>query len=156
MVRAEDRQKIIARTSCVSIVTNLILVAVKGAVGFFSGSVSIMNDAVNNAGDSISALLTMGFYSLSRKRPTKKHPLGYGRMEYLSGLIVALLIIITGVQCRTVNTCQGLPVKTKHQGGKESRLGCAHGNGKGCAVRCARKLNDTSFCPAFSVHSSPR
>ena len=99
MVRAEDRQKIIARTSCVSIVTNLILVAVKGAVGFFSGSVSIMNDAVNNAGDSISALLTMGFYSLSRKRPTKKHPLGYGRMEYLSGLIVALLIIITGVQC---------------------------------------------------------
>lgn len=99
MIKAEDRQRTIARATAVGIATNMVLVLVKALVGLASGSVSVVNDAFNNAADCVSAIVTMAFYSIARRRPTRKHPLGYGRMEYLSALIVAMLVIVTGVQC---------------------------------------------------------
>ncbi len=99
MVKHEDRQKIITRTSLVGIITNIVLVLVKAFVGLASGSVSIVNDAVNNAADCVSAAVTMIFYNIGKRRPTRKHPLGYGRMEYLSALIVSMLVVFTGIQC---------------------------------------------------------
>ena len=99
MVRKEDRQATITRVSLTGIVVNTILVVFKAATGLASGSVSVINDAVNNAADSVSSIVTMAFYSIGKRRPTRKHPLGYGRMEYLSALIVSLLVLVTGVQC---------------------------------------------------------
>lgn len=101
MIKAEERQSVITKVTGVGIITNLILVVFKMLAGLASGSVSIVNDAVNNAADCVSSVVTMTFYSLGRKRPTRKHPLGYGRMEYLSALIVSFLVIITGFQCLT-------------------------------------------------------
>lgn len=99
MVKSEERQKTITRVGITGIITNLALATVKLAVGLASSSVSIINDAVNNASDCISSLLTMIFYAIGRRRPSRKHPLGYGRMEYLSALVVAMLVVITGFQC---------------------------------------------------------
>ena len=99
MAGKQDRQDIITRVSALGIAMNIALVVVKLLVGFASSSVSVVNDAVNNAADCMSAVVTMAFYTLSRRRPTRKHPLGYGRMEYLSALIVSLLVILTGLQC---------------------------------------------------------
>ncbi len=99
MAKAEERQAKITRVSITSIVMNIALSLVKAAVGAASGSVAIINDAVNNATDSISSLVTMVFYSVGRRRPTRKHPLGYGRMEYLSALVVSMLVIMTGFGC---------------------------------------------------------
>lgn len=101
MLNAAQRQKIITKVSVSGIITNLVLTLLKLAAGFLSSSVSVINDAINNAADCLSSLVTIIFYSLGKKRPTKKHPLGYGRMEYLSALIVALLVIYTGIECLT-------------------------------------------------------
>ena len=92
MIKAEERQSVITKVTGVGIITNLILVVFKMIAGLASGSVSIVNDAVNNAADCVSSVVTMTFYSLGKKRPTRKHPLGYGRMEYLSALIVSFLL----------------------------------------------------------------
>ena len=101
MLNAAQRQKIITKVSVSGIITNLVLTLLKLAAGFLSSSVSVINDAINNAADCLSSIVTIIFYSLGKKRPTKKHPLGYGRMEYLSALIVALLVIYTGIECLT-------------------------------------------------------
>ena len=99
MVNSRDRQEMITRVSVIGIVTNVALVVVKLVVGLASSSVSVVNDALNNAADCMSAVVTMVFYTLGRRRPTRKHPLGYGRMEYLSALIVSMLVVLTGLQC---------------------------------------------------------
>ncbi len=99
MVNSRDRQEMITRVSVIGIVTNVALVVVKLVVGLASSSISVVNDALNNAADCMSAVVTMVFYTLGRRRPTRKHPLGYGRMEYLSALIVSMLVVLTGLQC---------------------------------------------------------
>lgn len=86
----------IKRAANTGIATNVALGAVKIVVGYLSGSVAIVSDGANNATDSISSLVTLIGYRFSKKRPTKDHPLGFGRIEYLSALLVAILIIMTG------------------------------------------------------------
>lgn len=80
------------------IVTNIILFVLKMIVGFTSGSISILADAINNLADSGSSILTIVGFKLSSKPADEDHPYGHARMEYLSGLGISVLIIIIGFE----------------------------------------------------------
>ena len=94
---AADREKTIVRTSVVGIATNLLLVAFKASVGVLSHSIAVILDAVNNLSDALSSVVTIIGARLGAKQPDKKHPLGYGRIEYLSSMIVAALVLYAGI-----------------------------------------------------------
>ena len=91
------RNKIIIRTSVIGIIANLFLSAVKAAIGLFSDSIAIVLDAVNNLSDALSSVITIIGAKLAGKRPDRKHPLGHGRVEYLSAMIVAALVLYAGI-----------------------------------------------------------
>ena len=92
-----DREKLIVRTSVIGIVTNILLAGFKAAVGLISHSIAVVLDAVNNLSDALSSLITIIGTKLSAKLPDKKHPLGYGRIEYLTALVVAAIVLYAGV-----------------------------------------------------------
>ena len=91
------REKTIVRTSVIGIVTNLLLVGFKAFVGLMSNSIAIILDAVNNLSDALSSVVTIIGAKLGAKQPDRKHPLGYGRIEYLSSMIVAALVLYAGI-----------------------------------------------------------
>lgn len=80
------------------IMLNLLLFACKMVVGLLSGSVAIVADAFNNLSDMGSSLVMMVGFKMSGKKPDANHPFGHGRIEYVTGLIVSLLIILVGVE----------------------------------------------------------
>ena len=92
-----NRKKTIVRTSIVGILTNLLLVGFKATVGLISNSIAVILDAVNNLSDALSSVVTIIGAKLGAKQPDKKHPLGYGRIEYLSSMIVAALVLYAGI-----------------------------------------------------------
>lgn len=92
-----SRDREVIRTSVVGIVTNLLLVVFKAVVGIFSRSVAIILDAVNNLSDAASSLVTIVGTKLAAKEPDKKHPFGYGRIEYLSAMVISILVLYAGV-----------------------------------------------------------
>ena len=92
-----DRQKVIVRTSVIGILANLFLAGFKAAVGLFSNSISVVLDAVNNLSDALSSVITIIGAKLSTKPADKKHPLGYGRVEYLSAVIIAVIVLYAGI-----------------------------------------------------------
>ena len=94
---AADREKTIVKTSVIGIGTNLLLVAFKAFVGLVSNSIAVILDAVNNLSDALSSVVTIIGAKLGAKQPDKKHPLGYGRIEYLSSMIVAALVLYAGI-----------------------------------------------------------
>ncbi len=94
--KTSTREKKIIQTSIIGILANLLLVGVKATIGFIAHSSSIISDAINNLSDAMSSLVTAIGTKLSNKRPNKKHPFGYGRIEYLTASIVAALIIFAG------------------------------------------------------------
>ena len=96
-VLAANREKTIVRTSVIGILTNLLLVGFKAFVGFVSNSIAVILDAVNNLSDALSSVVTIIGAKLGAKQPDKKHPLGYGRIEYLSSMIVAALVLYAGI-----------------------------------------------------------
>lgn len=77
-----DRDKKIVKVSILGILVNLILVGFKAVVGLIASSIAIILDAVNNLSDALSSIITIIGTKLSGKRPDKKHPYGYGRIEY--------------------------------------------------------------------------
>ncbi|MBR0205168.1 MAG: cation transporter [Clostridia bacterium] len=91
------REKTIVKTSVIGIVANLLLVGFKAFVGLMSNSIAIILDAVNNLSDALSSVVTIIGAKLGAKQPDKKHPLGYGRIEYLSSMIVAALVLYAGI-----------------------------------------------------------
>ena len=93
----KNRNKIIVRTSLIGILTNVLLAGVKAAVGLFANSIAVVLDAVNNLSDALSSVITIVGAKLAGKRPDKKHPLGYGRIEYLSAMIVSALVLYAGI-----------------------------------------------------------
>ena len=93
----ESRDKVIIRTSIIGIVTNIFLAGFKAAIGFASNSIAVILDAVNNLSDALSSVITIVGTKLAAKPPDKKHPLGYGRVEYLSALIVAGIVLYAGI-----------------------------------------------------------
>ena len=82
----------------VGIVCNLLLCLGKGVAGLVSGSVSIVADAVNNLSDASSNIISLLGFKLASKPADQAHPYGHGRYEYLSGLAVAILILLIGVE----------------------------------------------------------
>lgn len=82
----------------VGILCNLVLFAGKLIIGTVSGSVSITADAVNNLSDASSSIMTLIGFRLAQKPEDAEHPYGHARIEYLTGLAVAALILIIGVQ----------------------------------------------------------
>lgn len=93
----ENREKAIVKTSIIGIITNILLVGFKAFVGFVSNSIAVILDAVNNLSDALSSVITIIGAKLGAKQPDKKHPLGYGRIEYLSSMIVAALVLYAGI-----------------------------------------------------------
>ena len=91
------REKEIIKTSFIGIIGNILLVGFKAMVGFIAGSVSIIMDALNNLTDALSSLITIIGTKLSSKKPNKKHPYGYGRIEYITSTMIAFLILFAGV-----------------------------------------------------------
>ncbi|MBP5618582.1 MAG: cation transporter, partial [Clostridia bacterium] len=96
-VLAADREKGIVRTSIIGIVTNVFLAGFKAAIGLLSHSIAVTLDPVNNLSDALSSVVTILGAKLGGKQPDKKHPLGYGRIEYLSSMIVAALVLYAGI-----------------------------------------------------------
>ena len=91
------RDRVIIRTSMIGIAANLVLAAFKAAVGLLSRSIAVVLDAVNNLSDALSSLVTIVGTKLAAKKPDKRHPLGYGRVEYLSAMIVASIVLYAGI-----------------------------------------------------------
>jgi cation diffusion facilitator family transporter len=96
-VLTANREKTIVKVSITGIVTNLLLVAFKAFVGLVSNSIAVILDAVNNLSDALSSVVTIIGAKLGAKQPDKKHPLGYGRIEYISSMIVAALVLYAGI-----------------------------------------------------------
>ena len=94
---AGNREKTIVRTSIIGIIANVLLAAFKAAVGLISNSIAVTLDAVNNLSDALSSVITIIGAKLGSKKPDKKHPLGYGRIEYLSSMIVAAIVLYAGI-----------------------------------------------------------
>ena len=92
---SRDRQ--IVRTSIVGIVANLFLAAFKAVIGLLSHSIAVTLDAVNNLSDALSSVITIIGTKLANRKPDKEHPLGHGRTEYLSAMIVAALVLYAGI-----------------------------------------------------------
>lgn len=92
-----SREKMIIRTSIIGIIANVFLAAFKAAIGLLSNSIAIVLDAVNNISDAGSSLITILGVRLASREPDKKHPFGYRRIEYLSAMIIAILILYAGI-----------------------------------------------------------
>ena len=92
-----EREKIIVRTSVIGIITNVLLAGFKAAVGLLSNSIAVVLDAVNNLSDALSSIITIIGAKIAGRRPDKDHPLGHGRVEYISALIVAGLVLYAGI-----------------------------------------------------------
>ena len=93
----DSRDKIIIRTSIIGIVTNILLAGFKAAIGLASNSIAVILDAVNNLSDALSSVITIIGTKLAARLPDKKHPLGYGRIEYLSAMIVSGIVLYAGI-----------------------------------------------------------
>ncbi|MBQ3317381.1 MAG: cation diffusion facilitator family transporter, partial [Spirochaetales bacterium] len=93
---SESRDKIIVRTSVVGIVANLFLSGFKAIVGVMANSIAVILDAVNNLSDALSSLITILGAKLSARKPDRNHPLGHGRIEYMSALIVSFIVLYAG------------------------------------------------------------
>ena len=92
-----QRQRVIVRTSLVGVGVNVLLAAMKAVVGLLSHSIAVVLDAVNNLSDALSSVITIVGAKLSAKRPDRKHPLGYGRIEYFSAMLVSALVLYAGL-----------------------------------------------------------
>ncbi len=97
----DQRGKIIIRTSFVGIAANVFLAAFKAIVGFASNSIAIVLDAVNNITDAASSLITIIGTKLAGKAPDRKHPFGHGRVEYLSAMLISVLVLYAGLASLT-------------------------------------------------------
>ncbi|MCR5509083.1 MAG: cation diffusion facilitator family transporter [Lachnospiraceae bacterium] len=92
-----DREKTIVKVSIIGIAVNILLVVFKAFVGLISNSIAVILDAVNNLSDALSSVVTIIGAKLGAKQPDRKHPLGYGRIEYLSSMIVSALVLYAGL-----------------------------------------------------------
>lgn len=93
----KGRRNEIVRVSVVGIAANLLLVAFKAAVGWISGSIAVILDAVNNLSDALSSVITIVATKLAGKAPDAKHPYGHGRIEYIGSVSVAVIVLLAGL-----------------------------------------------------------
>ena len=90
------RERIVIKTSVIGIITNVFLAGFKTVIGLLSNSIAIVLDAVNNISDAGSSVITIVGTKLAGKAPDKKHPFGHGRIEYLSAMMIAVIILYAG------------------------------------------------------------
>lgn len=91
------RKREITKTGIIGIITNIFLSIAKILIGLAASSLAIVLDGVNNIADVGSSVVTIVGVQLASKPADKKHPMGYGRIEYLSALIVGIIIFLTGL-----------------------------------------------------------
>ena len=96
-MNGNQREKTIVRTSVIGILANALLAAFKAFVGIVTGSIAVTLDAVNNLSDALSSVITILGTKLAGKRPDRKHPLGYGRVEYLTAAVISVIVLYAGV-----------------------------------------------------------
>ena len=96
-VNDTSREKTIIKTSIIGIIANVFLAAFKAVIGLMTHSIAIVLDAVNNISDAGSSLITIIGTKLAGREPDKKHPFGYGRIEYLSAMIISVIVLYAGV-----------------------------------------------------------
>lgn len=94
---AAQRGRVIVRTSIIGVLVNVLLAGFKAVVGLLSNSIAIILDAVNNLSDALSSVITIIGTKLAGRPADHKHPMGHGRIEYLSALIIAAIIIYAGL-----------------------------------------------------------
>ena len=92
-----DRNSQIIRTSWIGIIANVLLAGFKAVVGILASSVAILMDAVNNLSDALSSVITIVGTKLSQRPADRKHPFGFGRIEYFSAIIIAVIVLSAGV-----------------------------------------------------------
>ena len=94
----EVRGKYAMLSSITGIVVNILLSVFKLIIGIFANSISIISDALNNVSDAGSSIVTMVGFKLSQKKVDADHPWGHGRMEYITGFFVDILILLVGFE----------------------------------------------------------
>ena len=92
-----DRSSQIIRTSWIGIIANVLLAAFKAGVGILASSVAIVMDAVNNLSDALSSVITIVGTKLSQRPADRKHPFGFGRIEYFTAIIIAVIVLTAGI-----------------------------------------------------------
>jgi len=92
-----DRSQEIIRTSWIGIAANVLLAGFKATVGILASSVAIVMDAVNNLSDALSSVITIVGTKLSLRPADRKHPFGFGRIEYFSAIIIAVIVLSAGI-----------------------------------------------------------
>jgi len=96
-ILAQKRERAIIRTSMIGVGTNVMLAVFKAIIGVISNSIAITLDAVNNISDALSSVITIIGTKLGAKQPDRKHPLGHGRIEYISSMVVAAIVLYAGI-----------------------------------------------------------
>ena len=92
-----NRSQKIIRTSIIGIVANVLLAAFKAIVGVLANSVAITMDAVNNLSDALSSVITIVGTKLSERPADREHPFGFGRVEYFSAILIAVIVLSAGI-----------------------------------------------------------
>lgn len=92
-----ERGRDIVCVSVIGVIVNIVLVGFKALVGFVSGSVAIIMDALNNLTDVLSSVITIVGTKIAGKEPDKEHPYGHGQVEYVTSVTVAVVILAAGV-----------------------------------------------------------
>ena len=101
-----SREKTIIKTSIIGIIANVFLAGFKAVIGLMTNSIAIVLDAVNNISDAGSSLITIVGTRLAGKEPDRKHPFGYGRIEYLSAMIISVIVLYAGITSFTESVKQ--------------------------------------------------
>ena len=93
----KSREKTIIKTSVIGILANVVLAGFKAFVGLLSNSIAIISDAINNLSDALSSIVTIIGTKLAGKAPDRNHPYGYGRIEYMTSLVVSGIVLYAGI-----------------------------------------------------------
>ena len=96
-----SREGVVSATSVLSVIVNLSVALMKVVVGLLASSIAIVSEGVNNATDALSSILTLVGTKLAAKEPDKKHPFGYGRIEYLTNIVISSFILFGGFEMLT-------------------------------------------------------
>lgn len=96
-----SREGIIAGTSGLGIIVNVLVSLLKVIFGVLASSIAIISEGVNNAADALTSVLALLGTRLAGKHPDEKHPFGYGRIEYLTSLVISIFILVSGFEVLT-------------------------------------------------------
>lgn len=101
-VKSTDVRRAYGRLAgIVGIITNTLISVFKLGIGIIFGSIAVLADGVNNLADASSSIITLVGFKLAAKKGDKEHPYGHARYEYITGLVVSIIIIIVGFQLLT-------------------------------------------------------